>query len=165
VTVVLIGPPGAGKTRLGKRVAKELGVPFIDTDHLIVQEHGAITEIFATHGESHFRALERIAVQRALASDAVVSLGGGAILDPATQDDLAGRRVALITITPEAVESRISRDDKRPLLSAGIESWKSMMLVRGEIYDRLGDRTWDTSSRPLDHIAREIADWAREASE
>jgi shikimate kinase len=163
VSVILIGPPGSGKTRLGKRVAKALGLPFVDTDKLVVARHGAIASIFSTHGEPHFRKLEREAVIDALAGDGVVSLGGGAILDAATQADLAGRRVALITVSADAVAARI-RGSKRPLVT-GIESWSALVEARRETYERLATRTWDTSSRPLDAIANEIAQWAKEGSE
>lgn len=158
MTVVLIGPPGSGKTRLGKRVAKSLGIPFVDTDKLVVAEHGPIAKIFEQHGEPHFRALEREAVVEALAQEAVVSLGGGAILDIDTQSDLVGRRIALITVSAEAVESRIS-GTKRPLVTS-IESWTALVESRRETYERLASRTWDTSFRPLAPIAREIAAWA-----
>jgi len=158
VTVVLIGPPGSGKTRLGRRVAKALGLPFVDTDKLVVADHGSIAGIFQAHGEARFRELERHAVITALAQDAVVSLGGGAILDEDTQRDLEGRSVALITVSAEAVETRIS-GGKRPLVT-GIESWSALVEARRPIYERLATRSWDTSSRPLTSIAREIAEWA-----
>lgn len=164
MTVVLIGPPGSGKTKLGKRVARALKIPFIDTDKRVVAEHGAIAKIFAAHGEPHFRQLERRAVEEALAEDAVVALGGGAVLDPDTQLDLAGRRVALITVSAEAVASRIT-GSKRPLLTGGIEAWTALVEARREVYERLGTRVWDTSSLPLDAIALEIAEWAREPEE
>jgi shikimate kinase len=159
MTVVLIGPPGSGKTKLGRRVARALRLPFVDTDKRIVAEHGSIATIFATHGEPHFRELERATVATALSEDAVVSLGGGAILDPDTQADLAGRRVALITVSAEAVANRIT-GSKRPLVTS-IESWQALVDARRETYERLASREWDTSRRPLDIIAAEIADWAR----
>jgi shikimate kinase len=151
---------GSGKTKLGKRVATILGKPFVDTDRMIVAKHGTIAQLFAQFGEAHFRALERLAVEDALAQDAVVALGGGAILDERTQGDLAGRRVALITVSAEAVAPRIT-GTKRPLLAGGVESWKQILDARREIYERLASRVWDTSSRPLTAIAAEIADWAR----
>jgi len=150
---------GSGKTKLGTRVARALGKPFVDTDRMVVAGHGAISDIFAEFGEAHFRALERIAVQDALAQDAVVALGGGAILDEDTQADLESHRVALITVSAWAVESRIS-GTKRPLLTGGIASWIQIFDSRRAIYERLADRTWDTSSRPLAAIAAEIAAWA-----
>jgi shikimate kinase len=159
VTVVLIGPPGSGKTRLGKRVARLLKVPFVDTDRRIVAAHGSIAGIFATHGEPHFREIEREVVAQALTEPAIVSLGGGAILDPQTQSELTHHRVALITVSADAVANRIT-GTKRPLLVGGVESWTALFESRREIYERLGDRTWDTSVRPLDAIATEIAAWA-----
>jgi shikimate kinase len=150
---------GSGKTKLGKRVATILGKPFVDTDRMIVATHGTIAEIFATFGEEHFRALERLAVEDALAQDAIVALGGGAILNEQTQADLADRRVALITVSAAAVAPRIT-GTKRPLLAGGIESWTRILESRRAIYERLATRTWDTSSRPLTAIAAEIAAWA-----
>ena len=87
--VVLIGPMGAGKTSVGKRVARRLGRPFIDSDKAIVAEHGPIPAIFAERGESGFRLLERAAVQRALATAGVVALGGGAVLEKFGGDSVA----------------------------------------------------------------------------
>lgn len=163
MTLVLIGPPGSGKTRLGKRVARNLGLRFLDTDKVIVAEHGSIAAIFAEQGEPHFRRLEREAVVRALAEDAVVSLGGGAVLDADTQVDLAGHRVVLLTVSAAAVAGRIG-GPKRPLLAGGIEAWTALVESRRELYERLGDRVWDTSHRPLDAIAVEIAEWAAAAN-
>jgi shikimate kinase len=151
---------GSGKTKLGKRIAVLLGKPFADTDRMIVAQHGTIADLFAQFGEPHFRSLERVAVEDALAQDAVVALGGGAILDERTQADLEDRRVALIMVSPEAVAPRIV-GTKRPLLAGGVESWKQILESRREIYERLATRTWDTSSRPLTGIAAEIAEWAR----
>ncbi len=157
MTVVLIGPPAAGKTRIGKRLAVRLGRPFIDTDHEIVAEHGPIPQIFAEHGEPHFRRLERDAVSRALTQHAVVSLGGGAVLDPETQADLAAASVILLTVKPEAVATRIG-NAKRPLVS-DLESWQALVDSRAELYASLADYTTDTSAKPLDAIVEEIALW------
>ena len=114
--IVLIGPRGAGKTSVGRRVARALGVGFADTDKLVVRDHGPIPAIFERFGESLFRELERAAVSEALASGGVVALGGGAILDPATRTDLAAHRVAFRTVSPKVVSGRIHGSD-RPLLA------------------------------------------------
>ncbi len=160
--VVFIGPPGAGKTRLGKRVARILGVPFIDTDRRIVAKHGAIADIFAQRGEAHFRGIEREVVAEALQQRAVVSLGGGAVLDAATQADLADHAVVHVTVSADAVALRIA-GSKRPLVTS-IDSWSALADARRETYERLAKMTWDTSERPIDKIAMEIADWVTESS-
>ncbi len=157
MTVVLIGPPAAGKTRIGKRLATRLGRPFIDTDHEIVAEHGPIAQIFSDYGEPHFRRLEREAVARALAEHAVVSLGGGAVLDPETQADLVATSVILLTVKAEAVAARIG-NAKRPLVT-DIASWQALVDSRAELYASLADYTTDTSTRPLEAVVEEIALW------
>lgn len=155
--VVLIGAPGAGKSRTGRRLARLLDVPLIDTDKEIVAEHGAIADIFADHGELHFRALERAQVHRALDQRAVVTLGGGAVLDPATQVDLQGRPVVQLTMSFEAAQTRIS-GGKRPLVQDA-ESWKRLVDARRPLYDRLSGLTIDTSTQPLDRVAEQIVEW------
>jgi shikimate kinase len=161
--LVLIGAPGAGKSRLGKRVAKLLDVPFVDTDKRIVAEHGSIADLFAEHGEPHFRAIEREHVAAALREGAVVALGGGAVLDENTQRDLADHRVVQLTVTAEAVAKRIT-GGKRPLVD-GVEAWSALVDTRRPLYDRLAQRTFDTSSLPIDHIAADIVGWIQETSE
>lgn len=158
--VVLIGAPGAGKTRAGKRVARLLGLPFIDTDKRIVAEHGPIAALFAEHGEPRFRALERAAVAAALREGAVVSLGGGAVLDPDTRADLAGLPVVLLTTTVEAVSARIG-DGKRPLLKDGPAAWEALVRARRPLYESLATMTIDTSRQPIDRVAEVVADWVR----
>ncbi|MGL4339719.1 MAG: shikimate kinase [Rhodoglobus sp.] len=156
--VALIGAPGAGKTRTGKRVARSLAVPFVDTDQLIVERYGPIADIFARHGESFFRRTEREVVGEALSREAVVTLGGGAVLDPATQADLSRCPVVQLTVSAEAVEARIS-GGKRPLLVGGIDAWRSLVAERQPIYDRLSQLTLDTSQQSLDRVAQQIATW------
>lgn len=158
--VVLIGAPGAGKSRIGRRVARLLDEPFIDTDKRIVAEHGPITAIFADHGEPHFRALEREQVAIALRHPGVVSLGGGAVLDAATQAELAELTVIQLSVTEEALAGR-DLGTKRPLLVNGLDSWRELVARRAPIYDALADRTWDTSTLPADRIAEQIAEWLR----
>lgn len=157
--VVLIGPMGAGKTRLGKRIARILGVGFQDTDRLIVAEHGPIPALFDTHGEPHFRELERDAVARALATDDVVALGGGAILAAETRELLADHRVVLVTVSADAVATRLG-DGRRPLVRGGISDWQRIFDERRPIYEQLARLTVDTSNRPIDAVAQEVAAWS-----
>lgn len=156
--VVLIGPPAAGKSRLGRRLSRLLQLPLIDTDRVVVEAHGPIPAIFAEHGEPVFRAWEREAVAAALRERAIVSLGGGAVLDPATQQQLSGMPVVLLTITTEAAAARLD-GSSRPL-AGGIEAWTALVAARAPLYESLATATWDTSRRPIDRIAQEIAEWA-----
>jgi shikimate kinase len=158
---VLIGPMASGKSKIGRRVANELGVDNIDTDKTIVAEHGSISDIFAEQGEKAFRDIEREHVVSALRDPAIVSLGGGAVLDSDTQYDLERLPVVYLTVTPEAVAWRIS-NDKRPLLAEnGLERWKEIFAERRPIYERLASITIDTSSGRLDDMAANIAQWVR----
>ena len=163
LTTVLVGPMGAGKTSVGRRVAKHLGVPFIDTDKRVVAEHGSIADIFAEHGEAHFREWERQAVATAIAEGGVISLGGGAVTDPETRALLEGDPVVFLAVSPEAVAERI-RGNSRPLLVADedpLERWTRIMEQRRELYELVATIVFDTSRRPMSRIAREIADWRR----
>lgn len=157
--VVLIGPMGAGKTSVGRRVAKRLGRAFVDTDKEIVKEHGPIPALFESLGEPGFRELERDAVISALAGTVVVSLGGGAVLDEGTRVRLRDERVVLLTVTPEAVESRIRGSDRPLLHHGGIAAWKRIAAERAPIYASLADLTLDTSNRPLSHVVDDIVAW------
>lgn len=155
---VFIGPMAAGKTRIGKRVARALELPFTDTDKVIVAAHGPIADIFDQHGEAHFRALERAAVHEALTGDGIVSLGGGAVLDPDTRRELAALSVVYLSITADAVAARIG-GDKRPLIRGGIDDWQRIYDARRDIYDELATFELDTSRLPYDRLAQEVVTW------
>lgn len=162
--LVLIGAPGSGKTRTGKRVARALGIPHIDTDKVFVAAHGSIAEFFTAHGEPEFRRIERALVAEAVASNAVVSLGGGAVLDPGTQELLAQLPVIQLTSSIEAIRERIEREPreaaKRPLLAdGGVEAWSRLVEARRPIYERLATATIDTSHRTFDSVAEEVVEW------
>jgi shikimate kinase len=161
--LVFIGPMAAGKTKVGRLVARALDVPFIDTDTRIVAEHGPIRKIFERHGEAYFRDLERQAVADALGERAVVSLGGGAVLDAETQAALARCAVVYLSVSAQAVEARLS-GGKRPLLRDGIADWKRIYSERRPIYEALASIRFDTSHRPLDAIADDVVTWTKERS-
>jgi shikimate kinase len=164
--IVLIGPMGAGKTSIGKKAARALGVPFFDTDAVVVRDHGPIDQLFAESGEAHFRALERAAVVEGLATGGIVSLGGGAVLHPETRADLAKRRVVLLTVSPRVVAGRV-RDSSRPLLQGddGIERWTAIFEERRPVYEELADVTFDTSTGPLQEVVDALVTWVRAEDE
>ena len=152
----------AGKTRTGKRLAQRLGMTFHDTDVMVEREHGPIAEIFATRGEETFRELERKAVSAALAAGGVVAFGGGAVLNEDTRSDLADCAVVYLSTTPEAVSSRLAGDTKRPLLAQdGLAQWERIFRERKPIYEALGKIHIDTSHRPMEAVADELAAWYR----
>lgn len=113
--VVLMGYRGAGKSTVGRRLAKELGREFVDTDDLIVSMAGkAIGEIFAERGEAGFRDVEERAVAMALGAEVgrgrVVALGGGAVLRPANQELIRGQFGVYLACSAEELSRRLSRD-------------------------------------------------------
>lgn len=164
LTLVLVGPMGAGKTSVGRQVAKRLGVRFIDTDKRIVAEHGPIPDIFERRGETHFRVLEQAAVASALREGGVISVGGGAVSSAATRELLRGHPVVFLAVSQEAVADRI-RSGGRPLLAGDddpLERWNQIYEQRRGWYEEVADATFDTSRRPMQRIAAEIAAWRRE---
>lgn len=165
--IVLVGPMGAGKTSIGKRVARILELGFVDTDAIVVRSHGPIADIFTTHGEAHFRELEREAVRQSLAQGGVVSLGGGSVLDPDTRADLRAHRVALLTVSPAIVAGRIG-GGHRPLLAEEGEDpvarWRRILEERMPLYTEVADATFDTSHGPLSDVVDQIVAWARTAA-
>lgn len=151
----------AGKTKVGKRVARLLGVGFLDTDQVIVARHGAIADIFRDQGEPAFRALERDIVAEALHTDGIVSLGGGAVLDPATRALLEDETVVFLHAPAYVIAGRLAVEaGKRPLVAAGgIADWERIFAERRPIYEALADRTVDTGAGRFDDVAREVAAW------
>ena len=116
--VVLVGLPGAGKSKVGRLLAERLGVDHIDTDALVVEREGrSIADIFATDGEAAFRVMETEAVAEALTHEAVVSLGGGAAATPAVRNLLSGRTVVYIDAPHDELVRRTASKNHRPLLA------------------------------------------------
>jgi len=157
---VLVGPPGSGKTVTGRALAGLLGVPFEDTDEAIVTTQGrSIADLFIDDGEAAFRALERAEVARALAGQrGVVSLGGGAAIDAATQAILVGHRVVFLDVGIADASRRIGFDRSRPLLSVNPRaSWIAMMNERRPVYTRVARLRVDTAGRTPEQVAADIA--------
>lgn len=152
----------AGKTSLGKRVSRELGVPFIDTDAVIVRRHGPITEIFARRGEEEFRRIEAevIAEELAVPGGRVVALGGGAVITERTRALLAQYPVVLLMTTQEAV-LRTANLSRRPLLRDDPQAWGRILEERRPFYEEVADVTYRTDSATKEQLARRVAQWAR----
>jgi len=159
--VILIGPPGAGKTTVGGLLAARLGVSFTDTDTEVESVAGKpVSDIFVEDGELAFRDLERDAVARALtSSDGVVAVGGGAVLDQQTQARLAGQPVVYLATGFAAAAKRVGMEKPRPLLIGNPRATlKALLDQRLPIYQKLAWITVGTDYQDPEQVAAEIAD-------
>ncbi|TDW92569.1 shikimate kinase [Kribbella sp. VKM Ac-2566] len=157
--VVLVGPPGSGKSTIAALLAKRLGVPHRDTDTDIEAGAGKpISDIFVDEGEPHFRKLEREAIVAALQGDGqVLSLGGGAILDAATRADLAGHTVVFLDVSLGEATKRVGLSVARPLLLGNVRTQlRNLMEARRPLYGEVAKQTVLTDGKTPDQIADEI---------
>lgn len=156
---VLIGTMGAGKTTVGQLVADALGLGFADTDTVIEQRIGkTVQEMFIDDGEQAFRELERSVVAEYLAGhDGVLSLGGGAVLNPATQALLAPHRVVFLRVGLAQAVKRVGLGVGRPLLLGNVRARVKLLLdERTPIYEGLARFAVDTDERDPRAVADEI---------
>lgn len=157
--MVLVGPPGAGKSTVGQLVAGALGVAFRDTDADVEAVAGKpIPEIFIDEGEAHFRTLERAAVAAALAAhDGVLALGGGAVMAEKTRAALRGHTVVYLSVDlPDAVK-RVGLAQGRPLLTVNPRATLRHLLdQRRPLYEQVATVTVATDGRTPDEVAAEV---------
>ncbi|CAB4661936.1 MAG: AAA family ATPase [Actinobacteria bacterium] len=155
--VVLVGPMGVGKTTIGKKLAKQLGKSFLDTDKEIVKQHGSIAKIFEKSGEQHFRALETEFLLSALASDSVVATGGGVVTQERNRDALRDSFVIYLSTNGRHIASRLLAG-RRPLLKNGIADWKRIYEERKPFYQQVATVEIETSSKALNSVVSEIVE-------
>ncbi|WP_395658747.1 shikimate kinase [Nocardioides sp.] len=157
--IVLVGPMGAGKTTLGALVGRRLGQPVRDTDHDVEATAGkTIADIFVDDGEETFRALERAAVAEAVAThDGVLTLGGGAVLDPGTRDLLAGHDVVFLRVGLADAVKRVGLGSSRPMLLGNVRGRiKALLDERTPVYESVATLVVDTDGRTPEDVAEEI---------
>jgi shikimate kinase len=142
-TVFLVGPMGVGKSTVGPLLAERLGCAFIDTDQEIERsERRTIAEIFVENGEGYFRTRESEAIQNAAKQHAVISLGGGAIVQPGAAERLLELGIVVcLEVEVEVLLTRIGKTSSRPLL-AGLDQagrrarLRALLEERGEAYGK-----------------------------
>ena len=157
--VVLVGPPGSGKSTVGAALAEALGITVRDTDADVEARAGrSITEIFVDDGEEAFRDLERAAVTAALAEhDGVLALGGGAILDAEVRKSLAAHRVVYLEVSLRSAAPRVGFDRSRPLLLGNPRAqWQQLMDARRPLYEEVAGVRISTDERTPQDVAAEI---------
>lgn len=156
---------GCGKSSVGRRLAILAGHRFVDTDDLIVQvERRSISEIFATEGEEHFRAIEkRVLSELANVSGVVLSTGGGLVLDPENRASL--RKIAMVAwldADPDVLFERATRTSRRPLLQTENPRLRfdELLEKRIPIYSEFSDFRVDSTGIGHDEAAAQILDLA-----
>ena len=159
-TIVLIGPPAVGKSTVGANLARRLGVPFIDVDQLIEdREQRAISEIFATDGESLFRAMELDATLAALEGGGVIALGGGAVTNATLRAALRGHRVIWLRASVREAVQRVGATTTRPLLVGDVaDRWTRLAQEREPLYAEVATMVGDTHPRTPAQDARTLLD-------
>jgi shikimate kinase len=159
--ILLIGPPGAGKSTIGVALADDLGVDFIDTDQLIEKQTGkTITDIFVVDGEPYFRDIELQTLRKVLALETgVISLGGGA---PISQDAQAAigqsnSHTVFLDVSLATAAPRVGFNRDRPLLLGNPRAqWQALSEIRRPIYEMLANVAIKVDDMSVDQIVDEI---------
>ena len=160
--LVLVGPMGAGKSSLGRRLASRMALEFVDADRRVEQAAGAaIALIFEHEGEAGFRAREeRLLAELLQGNGQAIATGGGAVLSAATRDCLRARAfVVHVQVGVEQQLARLERDTLRPLLAHGDRRQTLMELaaVRDPLYAEVADMVFTSDGLSVDDAARRLA--------
>lgn len=167
---VLIGMPGAGKTRVGGEVAQMLGVRFTDSDEVIEQRAGMrITEYFSEYGEPKFRELESQVIADLLhTAGGIVSLGGGAPMTESVRRNLQkyisqGGKVVYLQADPQEAMERARRGGNRPMLAGDADArWRALYEERDPVFDAVANVHVHTRGSSPQHAARKVMDMVME---
>ena len=159
--LVLVGPMGAGKTSLGKRVARRLGLEFVDADQRIEQAAGAsVSTIFELEGESGFRLREERLLNELLRGGAqVIATGGGAVLSAGNRERMRERAfVVYVRVSLERQLDRLHRDQTRPLLASGDrrETLQALSETREPLYQSVADLVFESDGVDVAAAARRL---------
>lgn len=162
MNVILCGMMGAGKTTVGAALAKRTGRSLYDTDAVIVEKYGRISDIFSQHGEEHFRNLETQTVCALSNKDEVIlSVGGGLVLHSKNVEMLKEKgKIFYLRASMESLAKRLYADKDRPLLQTGGESLEErlsrLLETRAPVYESVADFVVETDGKTPESIAEEI---------
>jgi shikimate kinase len=156
--VAIVGYMGSGKTTLGLLLARALSVEFVDLDRVIVRSAGkAIPQIFAEHGENHFRDLEHNALLQTLdgGTPSVVACGGGTVVRPDNRTLLRDVTTVFLREDTEVLYQR-TRGTERPLRAASLEEFELRYAERLPLYREVADIEVEADGRPPAKVAEEV---------
>lgn len=161
MNIVLCGMMGVGKSSVGIRIAERTGRMWYDTDVVITDRHGRISDIFEFYGEAHFRALEtEIVRELSERDDLVISTGGGLVLKPENSELLKKNgRIFFMRAGFETLLKRVRADETRPLLKntgKTAETLGRLLEERTPVYEHVADYIVDTDGRSVEEVADEI---------
>ena len=159
--LILIGPPGAGKSSIGRQLSKVLEVPFKDTDVLVEEQAGKkISDIFVEDGEPAFRKIEREVVLKEISTgNGVLALGGGSVLDQEVAEKLESMKsnVIYLEVSISNAAPRVGFNKDRPLLAVNPrQQWLNLMEKRKPIYERLCGVKVSTDNKKPNEVVAEI---------
>ena len=158
--IILIGPPGAGKTSVGKALAKKLSLNFLDSDKVVEEKSGkSISEIFITDGEPAFREMERAAVIDLIENqDGVIALGGGSVMDlEVSKRLLPMANVVFLDVSISNAAPRVGFNRDRPLLLGNPrQQWIALMEKRRSTYEALAKTRVSTDNKKPAEVVEEI---------
>ncbi len=160
--IVMVGNAASGKSAVGRATADELKWPFVDSDQVIVARYGEITDIFAAGGEAQFRRYEAEVIREIISerlNPYVLSVGGGATMDPVTRELLAGLTVIWLDVDLATVLPRLTGRTDRPIMNGNVaKTWTARDQERRPVFEDLADIRIDArGTMAARAVAREIA--------
>ena len=163
LSAILIGPPGSGKSSVGKSLAQRMGVEFSDTDTIIEKKcNKSISDIFVESGESYFREIERtVVLDRLENGEGVLSLGGGSVLDQQAQSALRNSPtpIVFLDVSLASASPRVGFNRDRPLLVGNPRAkWQELMNARRPIYEELATFTVSTDELTPSQVSSKIVE-------
>ena len=161
MNIVLCGMMGVGKSSVGVRIAEMTGRMWYDTDVVITDRHGRISDIFEYYGEAHFRSLETEIVRELSGRDGlVISTGGGLVLKPENSELLKQNgKIFFMRASFETLLKRVRADETRPLLKntgKTAEALGNLLAQRTPVYEHVADYIVDTDGKSINEVAEEI---------